>query len=98
MLASNPNPVSAEAYNRQAQAYIKFDILNQLGKITVPTIVITGERDRLTPPWIGEEVANTIPNAKFVVLKGPGTSHVLPLEKPKEFNELVLDYLAGISE
>ena len=34
LLASNPNPVDAEAYDRQAQAYLQFDALDRLGGIT----------------------------------------------------------------
>lgn len=93
MLASNPNPVSAEAYNRQSEAYTSFDVLDHLEQVKAKTIVISGEQDRLTPPWICREVADAIPNAKFKLLTGPGTSHVLPLEKPNEFNKIVLSFL-----
>ena len=93
MLASNPNPVSADAYQRQAKAYVKHDALDQLGQVTAPTIVISGERDRLTPPWIGRELADAIPGAKFHIVEGPGSSHVLPLERPEDFNKIALSFL-----
>ena len=93
MLGSNPNPVSPEAYSRQASAYIKHDALDRLGNIKATTLVITGERDRLTPPWIGRELADAIPGAKFHLIDGPGSSHVLPLERPEDFNKIVLSFL-----
>jgi 3-oxoadipate enol-lactonase len=95
MLASNPNPVSAAAYQRQAAAYIKHDALNRLGQVTAPAIVIAGEQDRLTPPWICREVADSIPNARFQLIEGDGSSHVLPLERPNDFNRAVLSFLQG---
>ena len=52
LLASNPNPVEPDAYDRQAQAYLHFDALDRLGGIRAPTLVIVGEQDLLTPPWV----------------------------------------------
>ncbi len=95
MLASNPNPVSAKAFQRQAEAYVKHDVLDRLGQVTAPTIVISGEQDRLTPPWICREVADAIPNAEFLMVEGEGSSHVLPLERPDDFNHAVLSFLQG---
>jgi pimeloyl-ACP methyl ester carboxylesterase len=98
MLAANPNPVSAAAYQRQADAYVKHDALDRLGQVTAPTIVITGEQDRLTPPWIMREVAEAIPNAQFQLIEGDGSSHVMPLERPDDFNRTVLAFLQGQDE
>ena len=63
LLASNPHPVEPEAYDRQAQAYLRFDALDRLGGIKAPTLVIVGEQDLLTPPWVAHEVADGIPGA-----------------------------------
>ena len=95
MLGSNPNPMGAEAFARQAAAYLEHDVLDRLEAVTAPTLVIAGERDRLTPPWICEEVADHIPRAQLEVVRGPGASHVLPLERPADFNRLVLDFLGA---
>ena len=94
LLASNPNPVDAEAYDRQAQAYLQFDALDRLGGITAPTLVIVGEQDLLTPPWVAREVADGIPGARFELVTGDGSSHLLPLERPDDFNQLVTNFLA----
>jgi 3-oxoadipate enol-lactonase len=95
VLASNPNPVEPAAYARQAEAYLQFDALDRLGGIKAPTLVIVGEQDLLTPPWVAREVAGGIPGARFEVVTGDGSSHVLPLERPDDFNQLVMDFLAG---
>jgi len=94
LLASNPYPMSPDAYGRQADAYRQFDALDRLAGITAPTLVLVGEQDLLTPPWIVREVATAIPGARLEVIKGPGSSHVVPIERPEDFNRLVLDFLA----
>jgi 3-oxoadipate enol-lactonase len=94
LLASNPNPVEPEAYEHQARAYLQFDASDRLGRIKAPTLVIVGEQDLLTPPWVAREVADGIPRARFELVTGDGSSHVLPLERPDDFNQLVVDFLA----
>jgi pimeloyl-ACP methyl ester carboxylesterase len=94
LLASNPHPVDAAAYSRQAQAYVRHDALDRLPGITAPTLVVTGEQDLLTPPWISEEVASAIPGARLEVIRGEGASHLVMLERPEEFNRLVTTFLA----
>ena len=95
LLASNPYPMSPEAYGRQADAYRQFDALDRLAAITAPTLVVVGEQDLLTPPWIAREVAEAIPGARFEIIRGDGSSHLVPIERPDEFNRLVLDFLSG---
>ena len=94
LLARNPNPIEPEAYDRQAQAYLQFDALDRLGAIAAPSLVIVGEQDLLTPPWVAREVAGRIPGARFEVLAGDGSSHAVPLERPDDFNRLVTAFLA----
>lgn len=94
LLASNPNPVEPQAYDRQAQAYLHFDALDRLSGITAATLVIAGEQDLLTPPWVAREVAAAIPLARLQIVTGDGSSHLLALERPDDFNQLVLNFLA----
>jgi pimeloyl-ACP methyl ester carboxylesterase len=93
LLASNPNPLDPEAYDRQSQAYLRFDALDRLGDIQAATLVIVGEQDLLTPPWVAREVADGIPGARLEIVTGEGSSHVLPLERPDDFNRLVMNFL-----
>ena len=96
-LASNPHPVGAAAYARQAHAYLEYDPASRLSDITARTLVVVGEQDLLTPPWIAREVADAIPGARLEVIRGDGASHVVPLERPDEFNSLVTTFLTGAS-
>ena len=93
LLTSNPHPVGPEAYNRQAQAYLRHDALDRLADVRAPTLVIAGEQDLLTPPWICREVAERIPGSRFEILRGDGSSHVVPIERPHDFNRLVTTFL-----
>jgi pimeloyl-ACP methyl ester carboxylesterase len=93
LLASNPTPMTPDAYTRQATAYLQHDVLDRLGGIQVPTLVVGGEQDLLTPPWILQEVATAIPGAELRIFRGDGSSHLLPLERPAEFNQLVTNFL-----
>jgi 3-oxoadipate enol-lactonase len=94
LLASNPHPMGPEAYGRQADAYRQFDALDRLDAVRAPTLVVVGEQDLLTPPWIVREVADAIPGARFEVIRGAGSSHLVPIERPDDFNRLVSDFLA----
>ena len=95
LLASNPNPVGPDAYNRQAQAYLRFDALDRLADISSPTLMIAGEQDLLTPPWVCREVADNIPGCQFEIIRGDGSSHLVPIERPDAFNHLVMTFLSA---
>ena len=96
-LASNPNPVQPAAYARQARAYLQYDPADRLSAIAARTLVIVGEQDLLTPPWIAAEVAQAIDGAQLEIVRGAGASHVVPLERPDDFNRLVIEFLATCS-
>lgn len=54
-----------------------------LAGITVPTLVVVGAEDALTPPDEAQRVANAIPGAKCIVV--PGCGHLTPMEDPAAF-------------
>jgi pimeloyl-ACP methyl ester carboxylesterase len=63
----------------------------RLGEIRAPTLVLVGDQDVSDFRRISELVASRIPNAQRVVL--PGAAHMISMERPKEFNRLVLGFL-----
>ena len=77
----------------QWQADEEHDTLDRLAGIDSPTLVIAGEQDVITPPRVGREVAERIPGARYEMLTGPGSSHVLMMERAEEFIALVLGFL-----
>ena len=68
------------------------DVSPELPQITQPTLVIWGSHERDIPLDIGLRLASTIPNARFHVY-GDGTGHFPNIERAKEFNRLVTDFL-----
>ena len=65
--------------------------LATLASVTVPTLVLQGDRDEVTLEH-GAAVAAAIPGARLAVL--PGT-HGLPLESPDLVLALLVSFLAG---
>jgi len=64
-----------------------FDVTDQLDQITVPTLVISGDKDKMTPVENGRFLADHIPNAKFAIVEGGG--HMMALEQPRIVADLV---------
>jgi pimeloyl-ACP methyl ester carboxylesterase len=58
------------------------DALAAAAKLKVPTTLVLGERDMMTPAKAGKTLAAAIPNARTVVLRGAG--HMLMSERPDE--------------
>ena len=69
----------------------RFDVRERLGEINVPTLVISGEKDKMTPVKNGRFLADHIPNAQFAIVEGGG--HMMALEQPSVVAELVKNYL-----
>jgi non-heme chloroperoxidase len=60
-----------------------------LADIDVPTTILVGTRDRLTPPRRARLLAERIPGAELVVL--PGAGHMLPMEEPDRVAEAIVE-------
>ena len=69
-----------------------FDVMDRLGAIELPVLVITGSDDKLTPPKYGERLASDIKDAVRVHIEDAG--HMLPVEKPEELNRSLLKFLS----
>lgn len=59
----------------------------------VPTVVLVGSRDLLTPPRHGRRIAGAIRGARFVVC--PGAGHMLPLERDRLVSDELIDLVDG---
>lgn len=65
---------------RDFQACAGFDMTARLGEIQTPTLVVGGLEDRMTPPALGEALAEGIAGARWRPVSGSG--HMLMLEQP----------------
>jgi pimeloyl-ACP methyl ester carboxylesterase len=72
------------SYKQALHAIITTDFRAVLPQITVPTLVIVGEEDIVTPPSASEFLVKNIAGASLV--KIPGSGHLTNLEKSAEFN------------
>jgi pimeloyl-ACP methyl ester carboxylesterase len=77
----------------QWDADLAHDTADRLAGIAVPTLVIVGEQDLLTPPRQAKKVAEAIPGARFELLTGPGSSHGVHIERPDDVVGLVTSFL-----
>ena len=64
-------------------------------KISVPTLIIVGAEDAITPVADSEKMNQAIPGSRLVVLENAG--HVSNLERTEKFNEALLDFLSESS-
>ncbi|RLJ52139.1 pimeloyl-ACP methyl ester carboxylesterase [Litoreibacter meonggei] len=83
---SSPGAIAAGLDAMQAWSGIEF-----LPKIRSKTLVIWGDGDRTYPWQQTQHLWQTIPAARLAVV--PGCAHAVHLEKPRLFNDLVLDFL-----
>ena len=81
------------AFVAQVRAILATDesLAAELGSLTMPTLVIVGNQDILTPRGDSEELAESIPFAELAVISG--AAHGLMIEHASTFNRLLLDFL-----
>jgi 3-oxoadipate enol-lactonase len=65
-----------------------------LSTISVPTLVVAGAADAITPPADAQVMAAAIPRALLAVI--PEAGHLTPLENPRAFNAAVRVFLRGL--
>ena len=80
-----------DSYLKTLDAMINYPRKTELEKIDVPVLLLYGADDTLTPPAFGRAMAARIRHAEFVEVSGAG--HMVNVEMPHRFNEIVLDFL-----
>lgn len=69
----------------------RIDMTSQLAQVEVPTLVLCGAEDAISPPEEMQQFATAMPNAKFVEIANAG--HLAPLEQPSATNEAIRSFL-----
>lgn len=90
MLSSDPSGVAAASRGMAT----RHDMTQLLPTIDLPTLVIVGSDDALTPVDEMRGMAAAIPGAQFQVI--PDAGHLAPLENPAVFNAALADFLAQL--
>jgi pimeloyl-ACP methyl ester carboxylesterase len=80
-----------ESYKQALHAIVTTDFRTVLPRITVPTLVLVGEEDIVTPLAASEFLVQQIPGASLV--KIPGAGHLTNLEQPAAFHAALMAFL-----
>jgi pimeloyl-ACP methyl ester carboxylesterase len=87
-------PAYAVAWAQRAMAQ-RPDSFSTLAAVTVPTLVIVGEEDTLSPMADAKAMADAVPGATLVTI--PESGHLTSVEAPEEFNAAVAEFLAALA-
>ncbi|MRM82696.1 alpha/beta fold hydrolase [Riemerella anatipestifer] len=79
-----------------ARSAIKHNMVKDLPKITCPTCIIWGKQDSVTPPEVAVDMHKYIPNSDLYWIDKCG--HAAMMEKPQEFNEILLSWLKKVNK
>jgi 3-oxoadipate enol-lactonase len=74
------------------QALAKLRLTERLPGIPMPTLVVVGEQDVVTPVVLARDMQHRIPGAELVMLKDAG--HLSHIDQPEAFNKAALEFLA----
>jgi pimeloyl-ACP methyl ester carboxylesterase len=84
-----------QGYLAQLQGIMAWESASRLSGLSVPTLIIHGESDRLVPPENGRMLTDLIPGAKLVML--PHASHIFKTDQPEASNRVILEFLQEMS-
>jgi 3-oxoadipate enol-lactonase len=85
--------IDPAAYRIGAEAVWLADQRDRAAAIDVPTLVLCGAEDKVTPPALSLELAELIPGARYAEIAGAG--HLTNVEKADEFNRLVGEFIGN---
>jgi len=79
-----------------AKSAIRNNLGEELNEIKVPTCLIWGKNDIVTPPFVAEEFKKLIPQSELHFIDKCG--HAPMMEVPKEFNEILSKFLSTVTQ
>jgi 3-oxoadipate enol-lactonase len=88
--------VHADSYRAAMMALMGFDLRSALKQISVPTLLLSGSKDKNAPAPMMAKMAGYVPGSTYVELEGVG--HLANLERPAEFNAVLSDFLLASHE
>ena len=74
----------------------RFDRMNEVGKIVLPTLILCGDDDQLTPVKYSQFLNSRIEGSKLEVLSNAG--HMVMMEAAQPFNERVREFIEDLSK
>jgi 2-hydroxy-6-oxonona-2,4-dienedioate hydrolase len=79
-----------------AKSAIRNNLGEEVSQIKHPTLLIWGNNDTITPPFVGQEFHKLIPNSELHFIDKCG--HAPMMERPEEFNTILLKFLRKLNE
>lgn len=86
--------IDPRAFERGVEAVWLADQRDRVAAIAVPTLVIVGDEDKVTPPELSQELHLAIAGSRLEVIAGAG--HIANLDSPDAFNALVETFIAEV--
>jgi pimeloyl-ACP methyl ester carboxylesterase len=77
-----------------AKSAIRNNLGEELNQIQIPTLLIWGKNDTVTPPFVAEEFHKLIPNSQLHFIDKCG--HAPMMEVPAEFNNILDNFLQSL--
>ncbi len=77
-----------------AKSAVRHNLRDELKNLTIPTKLIWGKNDTITPPFVAEEFEKLLPNASLTFIDKCG--HAAMMEKTLEFNAILERFLSSI--
>ena len=90
-LAAQSGRATAQAVYADFQANDAFDVMDRLGEIVVPTLIIGGTDDSMAPVKFQQYLADNIPNARLVLV--PEAGHYPMAEQPAAFDRALIEFV-----
>ena len=69
----------------------RYQCREEVHQLTIPTLILVGEQDIMTPPSYSRFLHETISSACLTII--PGAGHMVMLEKPREVNQAILEFV-----
>ncbi|MGD9601172.1 MAG: alpha/beta fold hydrolase [Gammaproteobacteria bacterium] len=93
-LVDSMSRLRKDSYIKAIEAMTRYEPVADLARIRVPTLVVVGDQDRLTPPQVSRDMAAAIDGAELVILRNAG--HLSNIEQPALFNRALDDFLSRL--
>jgi len=80
-----------ESYLKTIETSMRTEHRHVFKTINVPTFIMVGELDTLTPPSMSKEIMKEIKESSLAII--PNAGHLINIENPREFNQKLLEFL-----
>ena len=80
-----------DSYLKTIETSMRTEHRHVFKTINVPTFIMVGELDTLTPPSMSKEIMKEIKESSLAII--PNAGHLINIENPREFNQKLLEFL-----